>query len=408
MQENGRHVCMRGNRMIQQKKLQLEYCCLQGFYWMLYCVGVGYLNAYLTGVGLRPGTVGVISAVCGTLATVVQPFLGKLADRSQRYGWKMQLQVLLVLCMGCYLLLKLFRGPVLSGIVCGLIFLILNVMMPFVSGVGFYYEKAGIVVNFGAARGFGSLFYSVISYLLGFWVADFGVGCISTAGILVTLCCFLTASVMPYLGIGAENGQEELCPEKERWGDFFRTYPRFTGMLVGFVFLMLFHSMTNTYMLQIVENVGGGTAEMGIVLALAGVLELPVMFAFSPLVKRISSYHLLLLAGVGFIGKSILYLTAGSVLMIYAAQILQLISYALFASVSVYYANEVMDQKNKLRGQALVGSSVTIGSVIGNLLGGMLIQGFGIYMALVAGVVAAVIGAVIVFLMKQPVAASVK
>ena len=98
-----RTACLyEGNRMIQQKKLQLEYCCLQGFYWMLYCVGVGYLNAYLTGVGLRPGTVGVISAVCGTLATVVQPFLGKLADRSQRYGWKMQLQVLLVLCMGCY------------------------------------------------------------------------------------------------------------------------------------------------------------------------------------------------------------------------------------------------------------------------------------------------------------------
>ena len=332
------------------------------------------------------------------LGEIVKKFAGVEASR----------KLVHIMLFGVWVLIDVFLKNTVHQIIIPVIFLILNVMMPFVSGVGFYYEKAGIVVNFGAARGFGSLFYSVISYLLGFWVADFGVGCISTAGILVTLCCFLTASVMPYLGIGAENGQEELCPEKERWGDFFRTYPRFTGMLVGFVFLMLFHSMTNTYMLQIVENVGGGTAEMGIVLALAGVLELPVMFAFSPLVKRISSYHLLLLAGVGFIGKSILYLTAGSVLMIYAAQILQLISYALFASVSVYYANEVMDQRNKLRGQALVGSAVTIGSVIGNLMGGMMIQRFGIYMALVAGVVAAVIGAVIVFLMKQPVAASVK
>ena len=391
--------------VLNQKKLQWEYCGLQGFYWMLYCVGAGYLNAYLTGVGLRTGVVGVISAAFAALATLIQPFLGKLADRSQRYGWKIQLQVMLILCLGCYFTLKLSAAPVLSGMMSGLILLLLNVMMPFVSGAGFYYEKAGIEVNFGAARGFGSLFYSAISYLLGFWVADFGIGCISTAGIVVTLCFLADVTVMPYRGIGDPAGQEEtLRSGEESWGTFFRTYPGFTGMLVGFVLLMLFHSMTNTYMLQIVENVGGGTAEMGVVLALAGVLELPVMFAFAPLVKRVSSYGLILLSGVGFVLKSILYLLAASVAMIYAAQVLQIISYALFAAVSVYYANEVMDQKNKLRGQALVGSSVTIGSVVGNLLGGVVIQSFGIRMILAAGVAAAVLGALVIRMMKKPAA----
>lgn len=389
--------------MLNQKKLQWEYCGLQGFYWMLYCVGAGYLNAYLTGVGLQTGSVGVISAVCGSLAAVVQPFLGKLADRNPRCGWKVQLQALMILCMGCYILLKLVSAPVAAGVLCGLVFLILNIMMSFVSGVGFYYEKAGIVMNFGAARGFGSLFYSVASYCLGFWVADFGVDCISTAGIIVTLCLFVTVTVMPYGASGeSDHRAGDPHPEEEGWSAFFRRYPRFTGMLIGFVLLMLFHSMTNTFMLQIVERVGGGTAEMGIVLALAGILELPVMFAFSPLVKRVSSYRLLLISGVGFILKSILYLIAASVAMIYAAQVLQIISYALFAAVSVYYANEVMDQKNKLRGQTLVGSSVTIGSVVGNLLGGVMIQSFGIRMVLVTGIAAAALGAVVIFLMKQP------
>lgn len=388
--------------MIDRKKLQLEYCGLQGFYWMLYCVGIGYINSYLTGVGLLPGAVGVISAVFGAVATLVQPFLGKLADKSRRYGWKPQLQGMLILCLACCFVLKLPIAPVFSGVVSGLILLLLNVMMPFVNGAGFYYEEAGIVVNFGVARGFGSLFYSVMSYLLGFWVADFGVDCISTAGIVVTLCFFVTATVMPYRGVGGQTGAKEAHPEGESWGQFFRTYPRFTGMLAGFVLLMLFHSMTNTYMLQIVENIGGGTAEMGIVLALAGVMELPVMFAFSPLVKRVSSYRLLLLSGAGFIGKAILYLMAESVAMIYAAQILQLLSFALFTAVSVYYANEVMDEKNKLRGQALVGSSVTVGALFGSLVGGVVIQGHGIHMVLLAGAAAAVLGAVVILLMKQP------
>ena len=396
-----------GDTMISQKKLQLEYCCLQGFYWMLYCVAIGYLNSYLTGVGLRPGAVGIITATCGVLATLVQPVLGKLADRDQRYGWKIQLQVSLLLCLGCYFVLKLCKDPMVSGLVSGVILLLLYVMMPFVSGAGFYYEKMGITINFGTARGFGSLFYSVASYLLGFWVADFGVGCISTAGILVVLCFFVTATVMPYQTTGAAFQAEEQAEgkpnrDKEKTLDFFKEYPRFTGMLVGFVFLMVFHAMTNTYMLQIVENVGGGTAEMGVVLALAGFLELPVMFAFSWLVKKVSSYRLLLLAGIGFAGKSILYITATTVFMIYAAQLLQIISYALFAAVSVYYANEVMDEKNKLRGQALVGSSITIGAVLGNLLGGALAQGFGIQMTLIAGVAAAVMGTVVILLMKQP------
>jgi len=395
--------------MISQKKLQLEYCCLQGFYWMLYCVAIGYLNSYLTGVGLQPGVVGIITATCGVLATLVQPVLGKLADQDQRYGWKIQLQVSLILCLGCYFVLKLCKDPIVSGLVCGMILLLLYVMMPFVSGAGFYYEKMGITINFGTARGFGSLFYSVASYLLGYWVADFGVDCISTAGIIVVLCFFVTATVMPYQKTGATlRTGEESNNHKAKFLDFFKEYPRFTGMLVGFVFLMVFYAMTNTYMLQIVENVGGGTAEMGVVLALAGFLELPVMFAFSWLVKKVSSYRLLLLSGIGFVGKSILYITATTVFMIYVAQFLQIISYALFAAVSVYYANEVMDERNKLQGQALVGSSVTIGAVLGNLLGGATIQGFGIQLTLIAGVVAAVFGTIVVFLMKQPVPTKVK
>lgn len=385
---------------MQQKKLQIEYCLLQSFYWMLFCVGIGYMNAYLTGVGLSTGIIGVITALFGAISAGVQPALGRLADRNLKLGWRPQMEIMLFICLTCNIILLLTKNQIVSGLIYGIILFLINAMLPFVSGAAFYYEKHGHALNFGFARGFGSMFYAIISFFLGRWIAQFGVNSIAISGIVVTIMLFLILCIMPY--DRQEQGHTEVVMdgrEVETRKSFIKEYPEFIGMLIGFMFLLIFHNITQTYMLQIVQNAGGGSPEMGTVFSIAATVEIPVLFGFSYIAKRIKSDKLLFVSGIAFAIKGIMYLTASSVAMIYAAQFFQIFSYALFAAASVYYANEKMDEKNKLRGQSLVSSAVTFGGVFGNLLGGVLIEACGMKVNLLIALIFAFAGAIVIFFM---------
>jgi PPP family 3-phenylpropionic acid transporter len=82
--------------------------------------------------------------------------------------------------------------------------------------------------------------------------------------------------------------------------------------------------------------------------------------------------------------------------MIYFAMSLHILGYGLFAGISVIYVNETIAVQDQTRGQALMTMTVTLGAVIGSLLGGSLIDRIQVPgMLLVSGVIA-LIGTIIV------------
>ena len=65
-----------------------KYRVLMSLYWMLFCVGYGYVTYFLVNWNFSASEVGIITAVFGVLAALLQPLLGKLADRGGALGWK--------------------------------------------------------------------------------------------------------------------------------------------------------------------------------------------------------------------------------------------------------------------------------------------------------------------------------
>ena len=65
-------------------------------------------------------------------------------------------------------------------------------------------------------------------------------------------------------------------------------------MAIVFSIALLFfsHILINTYTIQIIENVGGSSSDMGIATAIAGFVELPAMAFFPLLFRRIQSARL--------------------------------------------------------------------------------------------------------------------
>ncbi len=83
-------------------------------------------------------------------------------------------------------------------------------------------------------------------------------------------------------------------------------------------------------------------------------------------------------------------------MMIYVTQIFQATAFALFIPASVYFADQVMEKEDKIKGQAWVTSSITVGAVLGNLIGGFWIDRFGVESMLVMTASVAVTGAFVV------------
>lgn len=393
--------------------MTIKYCILQGLYWTLFCAGGGFVTAYLVEIGVEAAAVGTMTALfCGASA-LLQPVLGRKADKGGKWEWNNQLFVLYGLVLLCNVGLLLQRNHLLSCILFGIIILCMNCAMPFVNGAGFYYENRGIPVNFGIARGMGSLSYAVLSFFLGSLMEQMGIQAVSGAGLILSIISILALLMFPSgdeVGVSKNTSKELELSEMETreknkaisFGAFVKKYPAFMCTLVGFSLLLMFHNLANTYLLQMIKRVGGSSSELGVTLSIAAALELPIMFAFSILAKKFPIRKLLIFSGIMFSFKSVAYLLATNVMGIYLTQLLQPFSYAVFASASVYYAQELMDEENKLRGQSLVTSAITLGAVFGNLIGGFVLQLSGVITMLYVGVAMAVLGAIVVLVLNGP------
>ena len=386
---------------LNTRKLMMQYCILQGAYWASFCVIYAFATVFLLSRGFESSMIGVIIAAGNILGVVLQPVVASIADRSE----KISLHKLTAILSGVMILLLVLLYFVPNGLIAvAVLFLLtdtfLQVIQPLVNSVSVYYVNQGVSVDFGAARGIGSLSYAAASYVLGIAVEKFGTRSILVAGILVALVLLITVLSMPVLSSSAASRPKEKEPEQNDSGllVFADRYKNFMLTLAGITLLFTFHNMNNAYLIKVIENVGGTSADMGRMLSIAAVTELPVMFLFSRISKHFKSSTLLMVSGVFFAIRAAGFMLAGNVMIMYLVAMLQIGSFALYIPLSVYYVNETMLDQDKFKGQAVMTATNTLGGVFGSLFGGFLIDnaGVGAMNTVCFGMAAA--GAVLVFL----------
>ena len=205
-------------------------------------------------------------------------------------------------------------------------------MQPILNAFAFYYYNKGVSVNYGAARGIGSLCYSGCSMLLGMLtvqLGSFAVPC--SLGFLGAL-VFLLVFFMPDLqGDNVSAGREE---KKD------------TLMLAGLSLVMLFHNMVMTYFIHVIGRAGGDSSHMGVAIGIAGLVEIPVLFLYTRVKGNRPSKIFLAVSGAAFFAKAVLFLFARRIFMIYAIQCLQCLAFDLMAASRVYYVDEVVGKKS--------------------------------------------------------------
>ena len=386
---------------LNTRKLMMQYCILQGSYWASFCVIYAFATVFLLSRGFESSMIGVIIAAGNILGVILQPMVASIADRSEKISLHKLTAMLSVIMILLLVLLYFVPNGLLAVAVLFLLTdTFLQVIQPLINSVSVYYVNQGVSVDFGSARGIGSLSYAAASYILGIVVEKFGTRSILMAGILVALVLLVTVLSMPVLSSSAASRLGEKEPEQNDAGliVFAGRYKNFMLTLAGITLLFTFHNMNNAYLIKVIENVGGTSADMGRMLSIAAVTELPVMFLFSRISKHFKSSTLLMVSSAFFAIRAAGFMLAGNVMTMYLAAMLQIGSFALYIPSSVYYVNETMLDQDKFKGQAVMTATNTLGGVFGSLFGGFLIDNAGVGAMNTVCFAMAAAGAVLVFL----------
>jgi len=405
-----------------EKKLNFWYGSIFGTYWMIYAVVCSFASVFLLAKGYNNSQIGMTLAAANILAVIMQPVTADMADRSRRIGSIGISSIMTVMMMVFTLGLFFFRGGGLG--ICVIFVLLLGwhtVLQPIFNALTFKLEETGIPINFGIARSAGSLAYAIMAAILGTLVENLGVTVIPVASeitcIMLLISLLLTkknfdramkrkgrdrgGDVDPMFAADPEKqavidevpGEE---PEVITLTRFISRNRLFFVLNLGVVGLFFSNSILNTFMVQIVTDVGGTSEDMGRILGLMAFLEIPTMVLFSRLKARFSCQLLLKVASVGFIFKILLCWLARSVAMLFAAQAFQLVSFALFFPGMVYFTGEKMSKGEAVKGQALFTTMITLTTIFASLIGGWILDVSGAKTLTLIGTLATVAGAAVI------------
>ena len=380
------------------KNRTLGYSAIQGFFWMGYASIQGFASLFLLNVGYDNSQVGLLIAVAGLLSALLQPLAAAYADRPKSMALKWIIFLLSALCFGGSVVLMAAGGEkLIAGLCYGLCMVLLQLTTPLVNALGIATVNSGEKLNFGVARGMGSLGYGAAAYLIGALTDARGPA-------VVPLC--MGATLLVLLLVTLDYRKVERAPETQKaeapaQGGFLRRYPKYCLVLVGLVFLFISHVVLNSFTYQIVTYKGGDSTQMGMAMAFASFLELPIMFLFGRMQQKVRCHVWFRISGLFFLLKTAGTLLCSSMGGFFAVQLFQMGGWALMTVSSVFYINSIMAPQDSVKGQACYTTSMTLGNVVGAILAGRILDVLGVPAMLVFGTVCALIGAVIVLVFTQ-------
>ena len=416
---------------------------------MYFGVIASFSSVFLLARGYSNSEIGIILALANTISIIVQPFLAEWADRGRKSTIFATIEIItaLNLVLSTVMMFKQERSFALtfSFILC---YSLMMTSQPFINAVNRRLEETGAKIAFGTCRAIGSLAYAILCFFMGSLVEKYGTGILPPAGdfllILIMLVVFLTyrsyqrtinmevsksssapkntgyiekdVAYIPSKSAGTATMEESREFESKEpssyYGDyasddyrvitlqeFIKSHRLFFIMSMGIMWLYFANTVPNAYMAQIVNDVGGDASDVGRILSLLALTELPTLILFDRLYKRFRTESMLKLASVAYVVWTLVHFLAKSVGMLLGAQMIHFLAFPLFLPAMVRFIDGNMREGEAVKGQTLFTVMVTIGNLGASLIGGLILDLAGAKTLLLIGVFAAIVGCAFIFLM---------
>lgn len=380
---------------------------------MIYGITGSFASVFMLAKGYNNMHIGIMFAAANLLALGLQPFVADHMDRAR--GIKIidatvWMTILIMLTGVGYFFFG--NGSFMLAAAIAAVLAIHSLIQPLLNSLAFRLGESGTDVNYGIGRAGGSLGFSIIVAVLGTLIEKKGEMsvpvCMEAACALLIALLFITKYSFAKMKrandieIAEHTGKtpEEADTDDERIDlrAFVRRNKYFFILNLGISGLLFSNGILSNYMPQVAAGVGGTTEQAGRILSLMAFLEIPTMVFFGRIHKHFSSRTLIRIASVGFTGKIVMCWLAGSVKMLFAAQVFQLAAFALLTPAMVYYIDEIMSPGEAVKGQSLFTMMFTFSTIIASFTGGWILDASGAKVLTFVAALVTAAGAVVVFL----------
>ncbi|MBQ6430341.1 MAG: MFS transporter [Oscillospiraceae bacterium] len=391
----------------KQASATLPYVFVQGMIWATYGFLFSYANPYMTEkLGLSDTAAGLILCAATALACLLQPALTAAADRTNLSVRRILAfgGALTAVCAAATMLPQLgaaAEAALFAGACVGL-----QVLPSFANALGMEGIRRGLRINFGLARGIGSVSFGAAARVAPLLIDKLGMAGVALAGAVTAALLIPAVFLMPAGGrLAAQREEDKPTSAKE----FFRENPGMAGFLLGAILLYVGHNVLSNCMFRVAQlkSPDAATEVQGTALMIAAVVELPAMFLFTAVVRKVRCDLLLLLSCLCMTLRLVLTLLLPGAAGLYGAQFMQMLGFALFAVSTVYYVGTVVPKRNVVKGQTYLGTANTLGCLVAWALGGTLIDAVGVPLMLAVCIAISAVGFGLVLLSRQKVTQTV-
>ena len=391
---------------MSQMKISVKhlYSIVQMLYWITACTLCGYAVVYLEYRGLSSTMIGIVVGGGACLSIVVQPMIAQLTDKIPRLTVKRMIQLLIIIMATLVMVMTFLPLPIGGVMVIYTVLYMLNTCVtPFLSAMGMEFMNCGYHLDFGVSRGLGSLAYASFAAFLGFIIEKTYPGVLGFIYLIWAVILFVFISAMEDLGDRQKTTESQRRYEtEENMLQIVLKNPSMLRLMIGFCLMNLSNQVAITYMVNIVDNLGGSGSTLGIANFVSAASEMPIMLMFAYLLTKTNCIRLLKVSAVFYVLKPILLFSAGSIPMALLGFGMQGLSFGLFTPAAVYFVNSAIEPEKRVKGQAVF-SMVTGGlaTCIGNFMGGWMQDAFGLEMLLIVCAVIALAGAMVMITLPE-------
>ncbi len=378
--------------------MQITYSALQACMWMVYCVGISFSAVYMGYKGLSNTLLGAVQSVGMILGFAVASALASIIDRRGRFTVFHGIALLLTLqvcIMGLFSLADI-RGALFCVLDCVLICSV-TAVIPMNISLCFELARFGLGPDFGPARAIGSLGYALLAAAMGSMVMQLGEAVIPQIGLLVAM---LEAGCVAFTkwqlrGRTEISVSNDPAVKARSTPEFIRANPRFAILLLGIIIIFFSHNVSNLFLINVVTAVGGDVSTVGGINSFTAFLELPAMFFYGAISHRFKCAGILRFSLIMFVLKTLGVALAPTVGLLYLAESLQGLSFAVYAPAIVYWTITTVSPEDSAKGQALAQGVTTVGACLASVLAGIMLDAMSVRSVLIISSLVCAVGCIV-------------
>lgn len=384
-----------------RNNINFLFLLLQSLIAAISCIGCAFISPILLRFEYGAYEIGVAMTVAALASAVIKPLWGYLHDK---LSCSRQI-VLIATAAGCmfYSLLILSNGAkgIVEIAVMGLYMTIMS-MISLVDAWAMRLISEGYSLNYGITRSGGSFSYAVAGILFGFVMSHFGI----KPGIGIIIVLFIMQSIVSFFI--PNPSRPPIAVIKPRLEDGARQLVQnkpYILLLVIYFLSAIAMCSTESFFAVRIKDLGGTEEHVGIGLFLQAISEIPIMFFFTKIKKRLHKGPEFFIAlslvfcGLKCIGIGI----APTYQLALAVTLINGLAFGFFILASVDYILKYVPE-NLLATAYLVSSSLgsSLGAVAGNYINGIIAEQTGAGMMMIITSSFAFLSALLIVFFSKP------